>query len=220
MFCWKCGKQIDGNCNFCNFCGAAVASASNVQQSNVVHSPHQGTWQQGMPKTPQKNVNGWLIALGIAVLALSFVIVILVAVDESSENGLFDNLISNGDTPSNVVRKAYNALLNKDFETYLTYLYEVPEASDLMLAKVVFIPFAEKLVEEFGLSVVNVEIQNERIFNNGEKAEVIVILDIELDNLDKFELDEYFKEYLKNGITRTEKVSLVNTNNGWKIISD
>ena len=41
MFCSKCGKQIDDNSKFCQFCGETVAGDSSVQPTNAEYQQQQ-----------------------------------------------------------------------------------------------------------------------------------------------------------------------------------
>ena len=55
MYCSKCGKQIDDSSKFCEYCGAAVAGVGNVQNTNVVYMPQQGTYQHVAPNNKKRH---------------------------------------------------------------------------------------------------------------------------------------------------------------------
>ena len=91
------------------------------------------------------------------------------------------------------MKKALEALVREDFDTFFNYCYGLSDTE-----------------KELGRSnalkdtnpIVKFKIQDERIFDNGEKAEITV---------------KYFK---KNGDVKTEKASLLKTKSGWKIVSE
>ena len=94
-------------------------------------------------------------------------------------------------SPSDVVKKAFNAVKQKDVDTFLKYTFGISDSLE------------ERLRNEDGIDrmsdFVKFEIQDERIFDNGEKAEVVI---------------KFFRE---NGNNKTENMPLVKTKSGWKI---
>lgn len=46
MFCSNCGKEIDENSKFCQYCGANFSSKGNDAQKNVVHNENNGCLAQ------------------------------------------------------------------------------------------------------------------------------------------------------------------------------
>ena len=106
--------------------------------------------------------------------------------------GLLFTGCSGGGTPSSVVSKAMEALIKKDAETVFKYYYNLSDYQKKELR--------DGLSRDSDYDLVKFGIQDERIFDNGEKAEVIV------------------KGLCKNGSERTNKLSLVKTSNGWKLV--
>ena len=110
-----------------------------------------------------------------------------------------------GDKPSSVVKKVVNAVMQKNADEVFKYLYDRPDIIKMRIHD----EWEERDdsssdgVHTYFIysGVVKFEIQSERIFDNGEKAEVIV------------------KSFLKSGKERTDHFQLVKTSNGWKIIS-
>ena len=99
-----------------------------------------------------------------------------------------------GNTPSSVVKKALNAIIKKDADTAFTYFYNLSENEKESERR--------QLESDSDYSIVKFEIQDERIFDNGEKAEVIV------------------KVFFKNGSDYINKIPLVKTSNGWKLVKN
>ena len=108
-----------------------------------------------------------------------------------------------GGTPSSVVEKAVNAVIQADADELFKYLYDCPDHRKMYIRD-----YFER--SEYSHSthvyfiyrgVVNFKIESERIFDNGDKAEVIV------------------NSFIKSGEGRTDAFQLVKTSNGWKINS-
>ena len=95
-----------------------------------------------------------------------------------------------GNSPSSVVEKAAKAILQKNYEEYILYTYNISERDKNRLLQ------SSKI---FWHDPVKFEIQEERIYDNGEKAEVIL------------------KYYFNNGTHQKQEIPLVKTSNGWKI---
>ena len=97
-----------------------------------------------------------------------------------------------GDSPSSVVKKALNATIQKNADAVFKYYYNLSDYDKKSLR--------ETIGRDHGdYDLVKFTIQDERIFDNGEKAEVVV------------------KFLFKNGHETTTKLQLVKTGNGWKI---
>ena len=105
---------------------------------------------------------------------------------------LFTGCGVGGNSPSSVVEKALNASIKRDADAALKCYYNVSDDEKESLRRLL-------AKEESDYDVVKFEIQDERIFDNGEKAEVIV------------------KVLLRNGRTDTNGLQLVKTSSGWKI---
>jgi hypothetical protein len=93
-------------------------------------------------------------------------------------------------TPSSVTKKALNAWVKGDVDKFIECVYDLSNSHKERVR--------EELKED---ELVKFEIQDERIFDNGEKAEVIV----------KF----FFKG--DSGDGETDKLKLVKTGSGWKL---
>ena len=119
--------------------------------------------------------------VGIALLAMGLMIGGL----------LFTSCSVGGNSPSSVVKKVMKATMQKDADAVFKCFYSLPDYRKESLRNQF-----EKASE---YDMVKFEIQDERIYDNGEKAEVTV------------------KTYLKNGREDTDKVPLVKTTSGWKI---
>lgn len=81
MFCRNCGKEIPNNTKFCNHCGAAQNNgfAQNMQSNQQSNGAQQSTINsQSVYTTPHstknKNKSPMRIVIGIAVVAVAFVI--------------------------------------------------------------------------------------------------------------------------------------------------
>ena len=118
--------------------------------------------------------------------------------------GLFFTGCSIGaNSPSSIVKKVLNAVIEKDASAW-KYFYNTSDSQKNELREL----FRE-IEEGTALNtLVKFKIQDERIFDNGKKAEVIV----ETIHKHPSEQGEEF--------SRTEKFSLVKTKNGWKILWD
>ena len=110
-------------------------------------------------------------------------------------------------SPSSVVKKTWNAYIQKNYDEYLKYWHQVPfglttEAmNEFMNTKLTLFDIElDRTIHDLG--PVKFEIQNERIFNNGEKAEVIA------------------KFFYKEGEVHTFSQLLVKTSSGWKFTLD
>ena len=99
---------------------------------------------------------------------------------------------SGSGSPSSAVKNALNAYLKKDAETVFKYYYNLSDYQKESLR--------QELASDSDYNLVKFEIQDERIFDNGEKAEVIV------------------KLILKNGNENTGNLQLVKTGSGWKLV--
>jgi len=99
-----------------------------------------------------------------------------------------------GNTPSSAVKKALNAYVKKDAEEVFKYYYNLLDYQKERLRY--------ELENDNDYSLVKFEIQDERIFDNGEKAEVIV------------------KVFAKNGSEQITKMPLVKTSSGWKLVQN
>ena len=97
-----------------------------------------------------------------------------------------------GNTPSSAVKKVLNAVIKNDADEVIKHFYNLSESEKNNLRAGV--------EREKDRGIVSFEIQDERIFDNGEKAEVIV------------------KSVTKNGREETDKYSLVKTSSGWKLL--
>ena len=105
--------------------------------------------------------------------------------------GLF--FTSCGGTPSSIVKKAMNAVMKKDADKYFEYAYYLDTYDkQIFIQRVVD---SESRLEKF-------EIQDERIFSNGEKAKVFV------------------KVFYESGNVGTDIIVLDKFSSGWKIVED
>jgi hypothetical protein len=105
---------------------------------------------------------------------------------------------SSGNSPSSVVKEAFTAFLKQDAETFLGYFYDLSASQKMKLREKIGKPSGKVDEINDGKDYTKMfEVQDERIFDNGEKAEVIL----------KF-----------HGHEKTEKISLVKTSSGWKML--
>ena len=108
---------------------------------------------------------------------------------------IFSILFVGCSTPSSVVKKTMNAYIQKDSETVFKYYYNLSDSDKENLRK-------EFKNDNDEYNIVNFKIQDERIFSNREKAEVII------------------KCFFKNGNEVTDNKPLVKTRSGWKLVRD
>jgi len=94
------------------------------------------------------------------------------------------------DTPSSVVKKMLNAAKQKDGDAFVKYWYDLSDSDKMLL---------RNEVKRGDYNDVKFEIKDERIYDNGEKAEVIVIF------------------FDKEGDKEKTYIQLIKTSNGWKI---
>ena len=148
-----------------------------------------------------KKPRGFAIA-GVVISFIYFLSIILLVLLQEKDIDRYNTIMRtikvtrsssiNDNSPSSVVKKAYTALFEKDLDTFFKYCYDIPrEVKDAL----------HGFVDNSDLSNVKLEILNERIFDNGEKAEVIV--------------NVTFNEH-----EDTNNVTLMKTNSGWKIYAD
>jgi hypothetical protein len=137
---------------------------------------------------------------------------------------LFTSCGGGGNSPSSVVKKALNAHKQKNVEELSKYFYDISDSDKVAMRRYYFEKFdydkclrqnsgfaSDSEVESYcrevavnfekyrnDIEIVKFEIQDERIFDNGEKAEVVV------------------KIFYRGGEEHTEKMQLMKTSNGWK----
>ena len=81
MFCKKCGKEIDGDSKFCNFCGAEQdISVSEIQKTDI-----SGNLEAKAEETPKKNSDKILLGIFVGIV-IFFIIVALIVMGNNKAN--------------------------------------------------------------------------------------------------------------------------------------
>ena len=157
-----------------NLAIAAVTNQSEIMGNDIVSNNEIGLQIHENEENYFRKINFMLWKMGVIIFSVLFI---------------------SCSTPSSVVKKTMSAYVQKDADKVFKYYYNLSD-TDKENLRIEFENYDDDR------SILNFKIQDERIFNNNEKAEVIV------------------KCFFKSGIEVTTNTPLVKTRSGWKLVRD